>query len=482
MAAKEAGLSTAKDLVPKDALCPSCGRFVGPYDTCPYCGTHLEGRLSLRVVKTAAILLATVGLVALWWTARQLEIPLLTVDQAQGTMNMAYVRFKGDISRSLSYDEEGGYLGFWVDDGSGEVRVSAYRDVTEALLSSNRVPALGDEVEVAGTLRIREDFVSLTLNVPEHLSLKRPAPIKVQIGSLTQLDEGLRVRLAGEVRDTFSPYDGLTLITVRDDTGELSVAVDETLTALTGDLPEIVEGQGIVVTGTVTLYRDNPQLTPSTVQDIRLSAVPEIEVQPAEVRQLSALSPADEGGVFQVAGRVVALTGFQGGVKATLDDGTAQLLLLLWQSVYDALPQPTALDVGAELEVEGQLKVYEGAVELIPARASDIRLLVGAPEPPWVEIAALSALDVGRIVRLRGVLGEPVGFSAGLKVPLDDGTGTMPLLLWSNVADAVAPPPAAGLMLEVVGEVTSYQDQLELIPRSTHDWRAARVGQDESIR
>ncbi|HEY89788.1 MAG TPA: hypothetical protein G4N98_08690 [Thermoflexia bacterium] len=463
---------TTKSEAAQDALCPSCGRFVGPYATCPYCGTHLQGRLPLRVVKIAAILLATVGLVALWWAARQLEIPLLTVAEAQGTMNMAYVRLQGHISRSLSYDPEGGYLGFWVDDGTGEVRVSAYRDVTAELLASHRVPGLGDAVEVAGTLRIREDFVSLTLNVPEHLTIQRPEPVSVEIGALTQLDEGLRVRVSGEVQELFSPYEGLTLITVHDASGELSVAVDETLTALTGALPEIVEGQGIVVTGTVTLYRDRPQLTPSTVQDIMLSASPLTESAPAETRALSALSAADEGGWFQVTGRVVALAGFQGGVKATLDDGTAQVLLLLWQSIYDELPQPTALDVGAELEVKGKLQVYEGELELIPEQASDVRMLVAAPEFPWVEVAELSEADVGRIVRLRGVLGEPVGFSTGVKAPLDDGAGIITVLLWSNVAEAVTPAPSAGLLLEIVGEVASYQGELEIIPRSAHDWRA----------
>ncbi len=461
-----AARSTSSEL----AACPSCGRFVGPYESCPYCGAHVGGRLSMRVVKAVAIALATVGLIALWWAARHVEVPLLTAAETLGTMNMAYVRLQGAVVRSLSYDPESDYLSFWLDDGTGEVMVSAYRDVTRALIAEERLPTLGDNVEVAGTLRIREDFVSLTLNVPEHLALERPEPLPVRAGTLTSLDEGLRVIVTGEVRETFTPYEGLTLITIRDASGDVPVVVDETLTALTGPLPEIIEGQGMVVTGTVALYRDEPQLVPASVQDIALKDVLDAAVV-AEQRSLSSLTAEDAGAWVRVQGRVVALTGFNGGVKATLDDGTDQILLLIWSSVHDALPDPTALDVGAELEVEGEVQLYEETLEVVPERAGDVRLRVAASAPPWVEVGSLAAYDAGRVVRLRGVLGAPADFSSGTKVPLDDGTGVLSVLLWSNLVEALDTPPAAGQMVEVVGEVTVYQDELELIPRSLHDWR-----------
>ena len=104
-------------------------------------------------------------------------------------------------------------------------------------------------------MRIREDFVSLTLNVPEHVDLRRPDPVALDIGEITLLDEGLRVRVDGQAQDVYSPFDGLTIINVRDGTGEIAVAVDEIITTTTGALPEITPGQGIEVVGTVSLYR-----------------------------------------------------------------------------------------------------------------------------------------------------------------------------------------------------------------------------------
>ncbi len=455
---------------PTGANCPSCGRFVGPYTTCPYCGAKLGGRISVRAVKIAAILLATVGLLALWWLARRMDIPTVSAADALGTMNMAYVRVQGRVTRSLSYDPASGYLAFWLDDGTGEVRVSSYRDVTQALLAAGKVPALGDDVTVAGTLRIREDYVSLTLNAAGHLTLERPEPVTLKVNTLTPLDVGLRVRIVGEVRQVRTPYEGMTLITVRDDSGEIAVAVDETTTALTGALPEIVEGQGIEVVGAVSLYKDTPQLVPASVADIVLSAAPPAAAA-IPVTSLGEAQNAALGSWVRLQGRVVLMEGFKGGMKATLDDGTGQIMLVLWDNVYTALENPAAVDVGAEVVVEGELGSYEDELQIVPESFRDITIVTPAPEIPRVAVGDLQAQDVGRVVRLRGVLGAPEGFSAGAKAQLDDGTGSITVLLWTNILTALDPPPSAGQTVEVIGVIQEYRGELEILPRSALDWR-----------
>jgi len=205
--------------------------------------------------------------------------------------------------------------------------------------------------------------------------------------------------------------------------------------------------------------------------------VQDIEIGPAlydvtqAPRALASLSAADEGQVVRVEGTVTALSGFKGGLKATLDDGTGQVALLLWESVYGALENPPALDVGAQVSAVGEVKVYQNELEVVPQRAQDLVLVTAAPPLPLSAIDTLRAGDAGRIVRLRGVLGAPQAFSAGVKVPLDDGSGTMTVLLWSNIATALERMPEAGQRVEVVGEVSVYRDALELVPRSRWDWR-----------
>ncbi len=450
--------------------CPSCGRFVGPHERCPYCGTELDKRLSLRTVKIAALLLAIFGLLGLWWMAAHAEVPLITAEEAGGTMNMAYVRLRGKVVRSLTYDAESGYLAFWLDDGTGEVRVSAYREVTEALVAAGSVPAPGDTVEVAGTLRVREDFLALTLNAAQALTLIRPEPIPLEAGRLTRLDAGERVVVQGEVVEVRTPYEGLTLITLRDSSGETTVAVDETAVALGGPPPTLTVGMGLVVTGTVALYHETPQIVPATTAALTVLSTP----PPAVQLEVLPIGEVDEAmGRARVRGRLTQWEGFKGGLRGSLEDGSGAITLILWESTYEALPNPRALDVGATVEVEGTVKRYEGALEIVPGSPAGLSILEAATPLPLASIGELTAADEGRPVRLIGVLGEPRPFSAGVKVVLDDGSGTITLLLWSNVAEGLEPPPAAGQTVEVVGIVHRYGDELEVIPRTPLDWRMA---------
>jgi len=448
------------------SLCPSCGRYVGPYEACPYCGARLAGRMPVRAVKIAAILLTTVGLVVLWFAATRAQVPLIQIAQAGATMNMAYVRLEGRCTRVPSYNPESDYLSFWIDDGTGEIRVSAYRAETRQIIERVLVPALGDVVEVAGTLRVREDFLALTINVPDQLTITRPDPVGREIGTIEPDDLYLRVRVRGEVRSVYEPYDGLTLIAVRDETGEIPIAVSEDLVALSGALPALSTGQVVEIVAAVSLYGDTPQLVPASVADI----VPLDEGARVAVEvRIGELSAEDVGQLVIVRGSVAEVIPFSSGVKLTLDDGSGAVTLLLWQDVYEALPESAALGVGAEIEVQGKVSEYEGELEVIPELAEDVRVLAAAPLPEMVTVGALTTADVGRVVTLRGTLGEPDEFSSGIRFLLDDGTGSIILLLWDNVYDDIAEADrlVSGAQVEVTGRIEEYRGDLEIVPEAS---------------
>jgi DNA/RNA endonuclease YhcR with UshA esterase domain len=445
--------------------CPSCGRYVGPYEACPYCGARLTGRTPIRIVKIAAILLAAVGLVALWFAATCAEVPLVQIGQVGAMMNLAYVRLEGHCTRSPSYDPQSDYLSFWIEDDTGEVRVAAYRAETRQIIERGLVPAPGDLVEVAGTLRVREDLLSLTINVPNQLEVTRGDPVDRAIGTIAPEDQHLRVRVHGEVRQVYEPYDGLTLITVRDETGSIPVAVSDDLVALSGITPTLSTGQPVEVVAAVSLYGNTPQLVPASTADIVLL---DQGVRVAVEKPIGELTAADVGRLALVRGTVAKVDTFSSGVKYTLDDGTGTIVVLLWRDVYDLLPDPAALGVGAELQVQGELSQYRGELELIPELVEDARVLAAAPLVEVRAIGDVTAADVGQVLTLEGTLGQRDAFSRGIKFPLDDGTGTIILLIWQEVYDAI--PDAnllvAGARVDVTGRIDEYQGELEIIPET----------------
>jgi len=508
-----------------NGTCPSCGRYIGPTEGCPYCGARLRGRTPIRAIKIVAILLATVGLAVLWSAARHAELPLVRVAQIEATMNMAYVRLEGRCTRSPSYDPEGGYLSFWIDDSTGEILVSAYRAETRQIVETGRVPALGDRVEVAGTLRVREDFPSLTIRSPEQLSITRAEPVDRQIGTIVPEDQFERVRVRGQVRDVYEPYEGLVLVTLRDETGSIVVAVSEDVVALSErSLASVAaEGQAVEVVAAVSLYEGTPQLVPATVDDI----VPLAEAAPVvAVRRIGELSTGEQGRWTVVRGTVTGRDPFSDGVKLRLDDGSGEIVVLLWQSVVAGLSDAAAFEVGAQVEAQGKLSEYRGELEVIPELVEDVRLLAAAPTPqptftpppatpsptnvhtleptpvptgtpsptilptpeespptpegiptppvPVTPIGDIGADWVGREVTVEGEVIAAASFSAGFRLTLADPSGQVVLLMWHDVYDDCWDRSEinVGARVQASGTVDLYEGKLQIQPGFGGDVKA----------
>jgi DNA/RNA endonuclease YhcR with UshA esterase domain len=426
----------------------------------------MSGRVSIRAVKVAAIVLGTVGLAVLWLVASRAEVPTIAIGQAGATMNLAYVRVDGRCTDVPSYDPESDTLSFWIADETGELRVTSYRAETRALMEQGTVPALGDRVSVAGTLRIREDFRSLTIDVPEQVAITRVEPVACVVAAIGPDDAYRRVRVRGQVSEVVEPYDGLTLITLRDETGSIDVAVSDELVALSGVAPRVRIGEAVEVVAAVSMYRNTPQLVPASSGDI---VVLDEEVAIAAERFVAELSAGDVGRWVAVRGAVTEVDPFSAGVKLTLDDGSGRLTLLLWQDVYDGLRDGAELGVGAGVRAQGEVAEYRGELELIPELPEDVEVLAGASSRAGITaIGDLTIDDVGRWVTLAGTLGEPERFSSGVKFPLSDRTGTLILLLWQEVYEAI---PDVGLLtagaeVEVTGRIEAYRGELEIIPEA----------------
>ncbi|HLF25637.1 MAG TPA: OB-fold nucleic acid binding domain-containing protein [Anaerolineae bacterium] len=453
--------------------CPSCGRDVGSHVTCPHCGANLKRRLTISLFGLLAILLAVGGLGLLWYVSVNTALPTIRIGQIQAAQNYAYVRLDGVVKRSPRFNPDSEALTFWIDDGSGQMLVSAFRSDARALIAADRVPALGDRISVAGTLRVRDDTPSLTLNSPDALTLSRAidAAQARELGALSAADAFTAVTVRGQVRAVREPPSagGLRLLTIRDATGEIDVAISADMASWGAPAPEVQTGASIEVTGVVTLYEDEPQLTLTRGDGLAQLSEP-IEI--AQLTPIRGLGDDDLSRWVRVQGTIAKIAPFSAGVKFTLNDVQGQdLILLLWQDVFEALPDSADWQIGAEVAAQGQLNSFRGELELVPEVALDVAILNRAivEAPPTLNLTGIGTItqeDLGQMVFISGTIESADRFTSGVRFRVEDHTGSILLVLFSNVYEQIETGDRLedGVSVSALGRVSEFNGALEIVP------------------
>lgn len=142
------------------AVCPSCERFIGPADVCPYCEADANKPPIIRRLRWAALFLALIGLTFLYGMARQREVPLIRIGDITPMMNFGAVRVAGTVKNNAYTKKKGeavDFFSFYLHDGTGELQIMVSREVARGLIADGHVPQRGERVELAGTLSVSGD-------------------------------------------------------------------------------------------------------------------------------------------------------------------------------------------------------------------------------------------------------------------------------------------------------------------------------------
>lgn len=483
---------------PDEIMCSSCGRFVGALTRCPHCGARVQKRLSIRVCRYAALVLGTVGLGLLYLMTTHREIPLVRIGDIRPSMNFAYVRVVGTVSSDARIFKEGDKprsLRFMVDDGSGEISVTAYRSQAETLVSEDRVPRVGDRVEVAGALGMAaDDSVVLRLQVPSQLMVTRSEVPITPLGVLAADQAGESVRVEGTIVDVSPPRPGSRApwtVKIRDPTGEGVLTFWEDVYAEIRDKILLMKGSPVVARVAVRTYRGDLQLSLGRGTDLEfpqqgaartMTAGPGAPGTDVRTVAVADLSPDLAGEVVSVSGRVKGLRepapGSRAPYQVTLQDGDAEVTVVYWDVVARHLAGNRPV-VGALMTVRGQVDVYRDKVQLKVSHSGQIMLVdvapaAAAPAPSGiVEIAAVTAAMTGQTVTVKGALGEARSIKGGVIYPMSDGTASIQLLLWDRSVPGVDRDGLSlGVHVTVTGEIREYRGELEIVPASS---RALRI-------
>jgi len=452
------------------ASCPSCGRDPGPNDICPHCGADIKRRIRIRTFGLGSIVIAIVGLIGLWFFATHAPIVRVTIDQIQSTTNYAYVQIDGVVSRGPNYNSDSQSLTFFVRDDTGEMMVAAFRAQVQDLSNADKIPAPGDHVSIQGTVRVRDSVPSLTIDSAENLTLSRAttnAPVR-NIGSITLNDALQGVTVHGVVRAIKQPYEGLRLITLRDQTGAIDLAIPTDLEPLLGAAPPISIGQSVQVIGPVTLFETTPQLTLHHGADMTMLSE---KVEIAKPTSIDALSEANVGHWVWIRGTLEKIDPFSAGVKLTLSDNGKRAAVLVWQDLWDALiAQHPDMQPGAQVSVLGEVSSFRGQLEVAPEIIQDVELLQAAPKVEVIQksIGAITEQDAGSILMTTGTIEKVDEISKGIQYTLVDQSTSITLLIWNDTIDPARQRDLlkAGMVVSVTGTIGLFNNQLEIVPET----------------
>ena len=173
-----------------------------------------------------------------------------------------------------------------------------------------------------------------------------------------------------------------------------------------------------------------------------------------------------------IKGQIIATASFSKGFKFTVDDGTGQLVLLLWHPIYDESAAAPQLNLGATVRVTGRIGSYEGELQIEPYEGSDVQVLSGGYQAAAVNAGAVGE-RLGERVTVTGQVSRVEGAGKAVKVYVADESGEVLVFIWNNILERIPNAnPALGTVgsrVRVTGEVTEYKGTLEIVPTLPYD-------------
>jgi DNA/RNA endonuclease YhcR with UshA esterase domain len=245
----------------------------------PAYGPQVKRPLRVRVLQYASLVLAVAGLVLLYLFSVNRDIPLVRVSDIAPTMNFAYVRMAGEVTRDAYVFQSGGLV-FDIKDGSGEITVMGGRAQAQALEAAGKLPRRGDRIEVTGSLSISADQEpKLRIQSADQLILNRkrvatvpPAENRVRLADVTAAHKGEQVSVTGTLKSIDIPGPGSKApyaLTIMADGAELVVVFwEDVFQGLDKKLP--MPGKFISARGRVGVYKDTVQLKVWEAGDLRV--------------------------------------------------------------------------------------------------------------------------------------------------------------------------------------------------------------------
>ncbi len=327
--------------------------------------------ISMRSLKALIVLLAIGSVIALYFATQGVRAPLVRISAIRPEMNFARVRVEGVVTNYASVAPQDGYLSFVLNEAATNqsIRVQAYRAVLPSLLSAGNVPVPGDRVSAEGTLRIRDDEPSLTINDASALEIARAEPRAIALNDIGDVPILTRISTQAQVRKIRTLTSAARALTMRDGNAEVDVLQPMSAPELYGEFVAPQIGEWLALSGTVGEFRAQRQILLTNAKDLtRLPLSREFDF-----RAIANLLHEPAGQWVAARGTVTQINITSQLARITLSDADQNKITVTMFDAWHSVPFSQTLRVGDTLSAQGLLTEFRGAREIQPEIAADVR-------------------------------------------------------------------------------------------------------------
>ncbi len=186
--------------------CPSCGREIpDDVDMCPYCTASLKHRVRIKTIYIIALSLIIIGSTYAVLAYTGGEVPITKIKDLGLTDNYNFIRLHGVVD-SYPWVYENDYevtsFRFKLNDGTGTITIKLYSTVIKKMLEYNKIPEMGDIVDIKGTYLYSSN--SLVLNNIDYLTIEKREGTEMKVERIVnappwELKNGERVYVDGNI-------------------------------------------------------------------------------------------------------------------------------------------------------------------------------------------------------------------------------------------------------------------------------------------
>jgi DNA/RNA endonuclease YhcR with UshA esterase domain len=182
---------------------------------------------------------------------------------------------------------------------------------------------------------------------------------------------GAEVTVSGQVVAAASFSQGFKL-TLDDGTGRAELLLWHNVYDEAWDAPQLNIGATVQATGTAGQYDGTWQVEPDFGGDVDV-ITPGGSFAPA--RPIGELA-SHVGELAQISGTILRLEGAGSGVKIFVGDDTGEVVVFVWRTVLDRIPNNVALgEEGTRVKINGRVENYRSNLELVPSLPYDVEVL-----------------------------------------------------------------------------------------------------------